>query len=113
MSWTEKTQSILLEAKPETGRSGRWLLQSIGKHKMLLPWRSDARYGTLKVELTGLLSLVTWNRKKGVKEDSRVFQLGNWKGVDGINGNGEGCGWGMFGAGDLEPGLHKLILRCL
>lgn len=113
MSWTEKTQSILLEARPETRRPDRWFLQSIGKQKMMLPWRSDARYGTLKVEPTGLLTLVTCKRKKGIKEDSKVFQLGNWKGVDGIHGNGEGCGRGMFGAGDLEPGLHKLILRCL
>ena len=30
-----------------------------------------------------------------------------------VGWNGEGCGWGMFGAKDLEPGLHMLILRHL
>lgn len=43
----------------------------------------------------------------------RFFQLGNWKGVDGINWKGEGCGWGTFRAGDPGPGLYMLIPRCL
>lgn len=54
-----------------------------------------------------------YKRKEGVKKDSKVFHRGIWKGIDGINWNGEGCGWGTFGAGELEPGLHMLILRCL
>lgn len=44
-------------------------------------------------------------RKEGVKEDSSVFQLGNWKGVDVLDWNGKAVG-GRIGAGNLEPGLH-------
>lgn len=67
----------------------------------------------LKFELTGLLTLLEYKRKEGVKKDSKVFHLGIWKDIDGINWNGEGCGWGTLWAGELEPGLHVLILRCL
>lgn len=48
--------------------------------------------------------------KEGVKEDSSVFQLGNWRGVDGTDWNGKAVG-GRIGAGNLEPGLHMLIPR--
>lgn len=68
--------------------------------------RLDSRNGTLKVELTSLLILVGSKRKEGVEKNSKGFHLGNGNGVDGTNRNGESCGWGTFGAGDLEPGLH-------
>lgn len=45
----------------------------------------------------GFTDLVGYKRKGGVKDDCSVFQLGHWKGVDGIDWNGKAVGGRIWG----------------